>query len=848
MPLETFDAKILFPLLHHEVSPWSDAGAKFLIARTNVGIVVKGEMTRPVSGTEYRFYGQFKTQAGGRFDGQTSFCFDSFEALFERTTDGISDYLARHVRGLGDHLARSLVEHFGPDTLSVLRADPERAREIEGVGEIRVNLIRRHFETDCAVDPAAYAAVVDLFNKLPEDVRVPRRVITAVVKNFRSDAPAIIKANPYLLIGYRGIGWKTADTFALQCCDYPVEGLERHKAAILEALTRLSLDGHTCASMSVVDGIAFSLLGNHPEDVAWLSLLDQGDVDADEVSETEDPDVALADLAAAERTIANRIVCISLFHRFMKHRIDSYALETPVMTAGQVNAARLIADEPFALLTGAAGSGKTYLVAQVIGQLLDNTYRACDILVVAPTGKAAKRAKELLDREIPGHAVTCSTIHRALGPVPSDAPEGVPAADAKMGRGRPSFRFRRNEEDTLRCRFLVVDEMSMVPVDLMASLLRAVPDGCRVLCVGDPNQLPSVGPGSVLRDLIDAGLPTAELTEVQRSAGRVVRACHAIKDGLVPAPSPGLDLAAGENWIHIEESNPAIIAQEIVALHTEARTMDPRWDMQVVTPQRERHPLSCDSLNTMLSALLNPTPPLGSSNGHHAPPFRVGDKVVRTKNDAVDGMVPSGGDDYQEWQWRGESWRFEECPVVNGDMGEVLDIAEDGSKRWAVVRFRDPDRICRLPAGDAHLIQAYALTCHKAQGSGFPYTIVPVHPKFYWDERNNKGLFDRCWLYTAMSRAERLLVTVGSFTAIRQAVSRKTIHRRRTKLKERLLEQFSDPEGSNDGREEGEGSGAAGLEEDEGGGQGSGAAGLGGATVGAAGQGDGLNGDDSIPF
>jgi exodeoxyribonuclease V alpha subunit len=358
----------------------------------------------------------------------------------------------------------------------------------------------------------------------------------------------------------------------------------------------------------------------------------------------------------------------------------------------------------------------------------------------------------------------------------------------------------------------------MVDVSLGASLLRAVAPGTRVVFVGDPNQLPSVGPGSVLRDMIAAGVPTAMLTQIQRSAGRIVRACHAIKDGVEPRPSGEADIEGGENWIHLESDEPKEIVETIVNLHATVKTMDPLWDMQVVTPQKTRLPFACDNLNRRLSALLNhlaaqedaangkagevsgevPRDVQAEGEEGYGPPFRVGDKVVRTKNGIADELMvpgPTNGfitdeEDFRvDWNWDGKPWRLTETDVVNGDMGTVLDIVPGDKDAFVVVKFRLPDRLCRLPYGDCHLIPAYAMTAHKCQGSGFPYVIVPVHHSFYWDQKTQTGLFNRELLYTAISRSEKLLVTVGQASAIRAAIGRKTLHQRNTRLRE-LLHHF----------------------------------------------------------
>ena len=226
----------------------------------------------------------------------------------------------------------------------------------------------------------------------------------------------------------------------------------------------------------------------------------------------------------------------------------------------------------------------------------------------------------------------------------------------------------------------------------------------------------------------------------------------------------------------------------------------------MVTPQKNRLPIACDNLNRLLSAKLNSygntTGSTGSEAGDEllgesAPqadtsfdPFRVGDKVIRKKNGLCDLMTEIQADPdtghvpRADWRWDNSAWSLSETDVVNGDMGTVLAIVQEDDNTFVVVRFRTPERLCRLAYGECHLIRAYAITCHSAQGSGFPCVIVPVHHSFYWDSKLQRGIFNREWIYTAMSRAEKMLFTVGQASAIRAAVGRKTVHKRKTQLAE----------------------------------------------------------------
>jgi exodeoxyribonuclease V alpha subunit len=833
MSLTSIDV-ILNKIRYHKISAYNRAGVPFLIGVAMNGLTIKGEMRKPIVGEHYRLWGELRDQKGRA---EQAFEFSSHEVIVSETARGVSTYLWRYIDGIGYAKAEALVEAFGTDTLKVLRSTPERALEISSpkITEENVAEIRRHFAENTSVDPAAYAALIDMF----EGHRFPRRLVKDLLKHWGSDAPGKVRENPYVLLAYPGIGWKGADAWATCATGgaYAPDGIERHKAAIVEALEKTALDGHTYASRVDIDSIAYKLIEAKPKQEAWEQLWSYGEVvsvNLDRVeslakhyerdySEHDISDVlqsvirttalidnealwALPKLDEAERIIADCLANLAATAKPIDFEFDVTGLNED-----QGAALCMIRDHGIAILAGAPGTGKSYATAKALRGLVDYDMRS--IAVGCPTGKAAKRAAELLDAALSDFddlvkdgLIPCSTIHRLLGPKPSDEPEGVPGDDAKFGRGRDGFGFTRCEADPIPANFLVIDEASMADVQLAASLLRAVAPGTRVLFVGDPNQLPSVGPGSVLRDMLAAGLSSTTLSRIVRSdgGGRVVRACHAIKDGVVPTPAASVSLPT-ENWIHLEIAEPNDIARTIVELHESAKrngNYDPLWDMQVVAAQNSGRAYACRELNERLSALLNPMPSdqAGTRAGaasvgdeEFGRPFRIGDKVVRTKNGLCDLMIETTGfpEDYRvDWTRYGPDgekthYKLEETDVVNGDMGIVLDIVESDKDCYVVVRFRTPDRLCRLSYGDAHLIQAYALTCHKMQGSGMPWIIVPVHTDTYGE------LFTREWLYTAISRAEKLLVTIGPFEAICQAIGRVRVNRRRTRLAERIREAFA---------------------------------------------------------
>jgi len=385
------------------------------------------------------------------------------------------------------------------------------------------------------------------------------------------------------------------------------------------------------------------------------------------------------------------------------------------------------------IITGAPGVGKTYTLASIHEWAKDNRVK---IAQAAPTGKAAKQMTMAT-------GIAASTIHKLLEP-------------RKSTNG---FEFTRNQENPINADMVVLDECSMITNNLMADVIRAIDfDRTSLLLIGDHYQLPSVGAGAVLRDLIGSGVvPVTELTEIQRNSGDIVRACHLIKDSKIYEPSEWLDTKNGQNLRHLEVSSPEMIhhyIREIVTERMPSRGHDPVWDVQVLSPTNKRTILSCDGLNTMLQKKLNSgNPAIDKYN------FRVGDKIIQTKNEQIPNLVG------------------EKELVVNGDIGLITEI--DKSAKLLTVTFFDPDRAVRIPMYDHNLLMAYCITVHRFQGSEAPVVIIPVHSSFNF-------FVNRNWLYTAISRAKEICITIGQFSAIRQAIKTDMAIKRVTRLKEKL--------------------------------------------------------------
>lgn len=412
------------------------------------------------------------------------------------------------------------------------------------------------------------------------------------------------------------------------------------------------------------------------------------------------------------------------------------------LTQEQQTAVDMMDSRRIGILHGAPGVGKTFTLRAIIEKAIANNQ---SFALAAPTGKAAKRMME-------STGFSARTIHRLLEPC--------------MTRNN-IFSFNRNEKNPLVSDLIIIDEASMIDTQLMTSVMKALimpsadPNysrrGTKLLLVGDNYQLPSVGPGAVLRDLLASGkVPSVELMQIQRNTGDIVKACHQVKDGKPYVPSSKLDIESGCNLRHLEMNTPSAIVSCLRPVYDRmiSEGFDPVWDLQVLSPVNERGDLSCKSINKILQHRLNPNPPIEKSI------FRVNDKVINTRN------IEAASEDRKK------------VLLVNGDMGQIISIS--GNDNNMIVRFFDPERIVKISKKKNYLRLAYCITTHRFQGSEAPVVIIPIHT-------SNSFMIDRCWLYTSISRGKKAVVTIGHMGAINQAISKVNSLNRKTYLKERIL-------------------------------------------------------------
>ena len=642
------------------------------------------------------------------------------KATAPTSTEGIERYLGSGmIRGIGPVYAKKLVRAFGDHVFDIIETDPERLREVDGIGPVRAERITAAW----AEQKAVREIMMFLHGHGVGTARAVR-----IFKTYGADAVQVMSENPYRLArDIRGIGFKTADAIAMRL-GIEKTAMIRIRAGVAHALTEAMDDGHCGLPAAELLPLAAGLL-EAPEDLVRAAIdeeLAAGSVVADRVGDT--PCVFLAGLHRAEHGIAGRL-CRIAAGTLPWPRIDpDKALpwieqHTGLTLAKSQSAAiRLALSSKVLVITGGPGVGKTTIVNAILRIL---AAKGASLLLCAPTGRAARRMTETSGFE-------ARTIHRLLEVDP-------------MSGG-----FRRDADNPVDCHLLVVDEASMVDVLLMHALLKAVPDHAALLIVGDIDQLPSVGPGQVLADVIASGaIPVVRLTEVFRQAAmsRIIVNAHRINEGI----TPDLDKPGGESdFYFVPADDPETAVLRIVEL---VRTriprrfgLDPIRDIQVLCPMN-RGGVGARSLNIELQSALNPAGERKVERFGWT--FAPGDKVMQIEND------------YDK-------------EVYNGDIGRIDDVDPDVGE----ITARFDDRVVTYGFGELDaLVPAYATTIHKSQGSEYPAVVIPLMTQHY-------VMLQRNLLYTGVTRGRRLVVLVGQRKAVAIAVKAASGRRRWSKLRE----------------------------------------------------------------
>ncbi|MBQ7559045.1 MAG: ATP-dependent RecD-like DNA helicase [Synergistaceae bacterium] len=669
-------------------------------------------------GGNFIFYGEWKVDPKyGR-----QFYFERYEETLPATLHGIEKFLSGLIKGLGPSYAEKIVEKFGKATLDILDKAPDELLKIPGIGKKRLEQIKKSWEEKKEIRNMM------LFLQA-HDVTIG--IATKIFKQYGNESVKVVKANPYRLSDELwGVGFKTADEIAKKL-GFGHERYERIRSGILYTLGKFSDDGHCFAYTDDLINSSLEILDVSKELAfnALEKMIDDDDVIC-EASEGDDENLSKAAVYLplyyySELGTARRLKKLidSPRKTYIDMEINSWAdvdSGTIRYDETQLEAIESALRNKVLVITGGPGTGKTTTTLGIIRAYKE---AGAKILLAAPTGRAAKRMSEVTK-------MGAKTIHRLL----------------KM---KPGEGFQQDDKKPLEGDVLIVDECSMIDIILMNSLLKAVPDNMTVILVGDVDQLPSVGAGKVLSDIIESdAVPVIRLEKIFRQAqmSRIVTNAHKINRGEMPyLPQNNSD------FLFVPEEETEKAADTIVELCAEilpAQNINPQ-DIQVLTPMR-RGPIGAINLNQRLQAALNPQV-TETSVKHFGIAYRVQDKVMQIRNN------------YDKL-------------VFNGDIGFISEI--DPENNEIVVNF-DEHLVPYDSTELDELVLAYATTIHKSQGSEFPYVIIPIMTSHYI-------MLQRNLLYTGVTRAKKGLVIVGERKAIYIAVMNNKIVERNTRLSERL--------------------------------------------------------------
>ena len=641
------------------------------------------------------------------------FVCETWEEVMPATVYGIEKYLGSGlVKGIGPKFAHLIVEKFGTETIEIIEDNIERLREVPRIGKRRVEKIRESWEKQKDIKN------VMLFL---QQYGVSTAYAAKIYRQYGKESIDKVQDNPYRLADdIWGIGFKTADSIASKM-GYEKNDLRRCKSGISYTLNELSNEGHVYAVEEQLIETAKKLLEADEEPIRQAVT----EMIASEDLIREDEAIYLPPFYHSERGTAKKLLALlqdqtpTLFGL----KADIKAIEK---VSGieydevQIAAIKQAVHSKVMVLTGGPGTGKTTTTQGIIAAYKTAGMR---ILLAAPTGRASKRMSEATGME-------AKTIHRLLEFNPQDG-------------------YKRNDENPLEGDALIVDECSMIDIILMYNLMKAIPENMRLVLVGDIDQLPSVGAGNVLRDIIDSKkIPVVRLTRIFRQAqsSRIVMSAHAINQGRYPDTSNGKQT----DFFFIKNEEPEQVAEEIVKLvkHRLPKAYNqPLNNIQVLTPM-QRSVVGAANLNMMLQQALN-TSNLGISRGGTT--YKLGDRVMQVRNN------------YDK-------------NVFNGDIGIVEQVSMED--RTLFVRF--DDNLVEYEASELDEVTlAYATTIHKAQGSEYPIVVIPVLMTHF-------VMLQRNLIYTGITRAKKICVLIGQPKALAYAIRNLTVTKRNTKLKERL--------------------------------------------------------------
>ena len=647
------------------------------------------------------------------------FVCETWEEVMPATVYGIEKYLGSGlVKGIGPKFAHLIVERFGTETIDIIEEDIERLYEVPGIGKKRVEKIRESWEKQKDIKN------VMLFL---QQYGVSTAYAAKIYRQYGKESIDQVKENPYRLADdIWGIGFKTADGIAGKM-GYGKNDLRRCRSGIQYTLNELADEGHVYAVEEQLIEAAGKLLEADREPIVQAMA---GMIASEDLIREQEA-IYLPPFYHSERGTARRLLALmtSRSSALFEGNIDIQAIEKATGVGYddvQVAAIRQAVWSRVMVLTGGPGTGKTTTTQGIIA-----AYRAAGlrVLLAAPTGRASKRMSEATGME-------AKTIHRLLEFNPQDG-------------------YKRNDDNPLEGDVLIVDECSMIDIILMYNLMKAIPVQMRLILVGDIDQLPSVGAGNVLRDIIDSGqVPVIRLTRIFRQAqsSRIVMSAHAINQGRYPDTSNGKDT----DFFFIRKDDPEQVAEEIVKLvkHRLPKAYNqPLSNIQVLTPM-QRSVVGAGNLNMLLQQALN-TSTLGISRGGIN--YKLGDRVMQIRNN------------YDK-------------NVFNGDIGIIEKVNMED--RTLCIRF--DGSLVEYEASELDEVTlAYATTIHKSQGSEYPIVVIPVLMTHF-------VMLQRNLIYTGITRAKKICVLIGQPKALAYAIRNLTVNKRNTKLKERLRGELQD--------------------------------------------------------
>lgn len=716
-------------IFHNQENGWTVARVRVLPGDRAATVV--GNLAEPNVGMCAIF-------RGGWVDNPTygeQFKFESYEPTMPAEVTGIREYLKSGlIKGVGDHLAQLIVDTFGEETPRILDQEPERLTEIKGIGRKNAARIKEAWD--------AHKEIQELMVFLRSH-EVSTAYAVRIFKFYGARALSIVRENPYrMALDIPRVGFLTADKIAAKLGFAPDSSVRAEAGAywVLSQATdeghvhlpRQELVGRACRQLMVPDA---ENQGLDPESYAAIveqaidSLAEQERVILENWS-SEGECVFLPALFVAERGLARRLTNLLARPKAVKPKDPQGAIakaeaqEGITLAGKQAEAVRQAAEAKVLVVTGGPGTGKTTIIKAIL-TLFERL--GATVLLAAPTGRAAKRMAEATNRE-------ARTIHRLLEYNPQEGG------------------FVRNEDYPLSCAALIVDEASMLDTVLAYNLVRALPETTTLILVGDVNQLPSVGPGNVLGDVIGSeAVPVVELTEIFRQAreSSIIVGAHEINAGRVPdlsRPETGLT-----DFYFIERPDPEealALMVEMVATRIPGRFgFDAIEDIQVLTPMHKGL-VGAENLNLRLQEALNPEGP-AIRRGQRV--YRLGDKVMQVRNNY-------------------------DHDIFNGDIGRI--VAVDNKEKGVTVSFDGRDVELAGTELD-EIVPAYAISVHKSQGSEYTAVVVPVLTQHYI-------MLQRNLLYTAVTRGKQLVVLVGTRKALNIAVARNETGTRCTRLLDRL--------------------------------------------------------------